>query len=52
MFILEKKGLKTITYSCILRSYKEQIKPKVSRSEEIIKIRSEIKRKQTNGGKW
>lgn len=31
---------------------RERIKPKVSRSEETIKIRSEIKRKQTNRGKW
>lgn len=31
---------------------RERIKPRVSRSEEITKIRSEIKRKQTNRGKW
>lgn len=31
---------------------RQRIKPKVRRSEEIIKIRSEIKRKQTNRGKW
>lgn len=31
---------------------RERIKPRVSRSEAITKIRSEIKRKQTNRGKW